>query len=125
MATNYSKDKSREKYAKELGRKTKLYTNGLLISKVEELCKGNYLDAIAIDLKCIRDCKKILVRDTEDRLYLKSVNSFIKMVKKYKVSLEIRTTYGKFNIDQKDEIQGYVKRKYKGISHIFQEEITV
>lgn len=94
-------------YAKSLGFKTKLFTNGLNMSVILKCLK--HLDAISIDLKCINYTKILGVGGMHQ--YPQLIKSLVEAVyTKSDISIDIRTTlWDGIDNKEKHELLSYAQ----------------
>jgi anaerobic ribonucleoside-triphosphate reductase activating protein len=82
-------------YAKELGYKVKLFTNGAFPNEIANL--SNIVDMVSIDFKGFSDIKKITGVDA--RIYFENLFRTINILELYKVEWEVRLTVPEFMKD--------------------------
>ncbi len=107
-------------FARLLGLKTKLYTNGSHPEVIRELIKREVLDAISIDLKTVEeDFTKVIRGNMLPFQYLNRFEESVFAVKG-KIPVEVRTTiYDGLNVDK---VKEYMEYYFPEISHILTED---
>ncbi len=98
----------------------KVFTNGLEHKKLEEVL--SYIDAVSIDVKCVRDSWRVLGVDISDKYYLSCLDQSISACYNGGVDVEVRTTISEYNDSQTDEIGRWVVKNYPTINHVWQKD---
>lgn len=111
---------------KNKNKKTKIYTNGSNFELIKKIVDDNLLDAISIDLKCIRNVSTIIGHKITDEQYLENINKLIDFLRdKRHISVDLRTTKWSNIQDQLEDITEYVEKLKlpDNFKHIFQRKI--
>lgn len=98
------------KYVKKTKqRKVKIYTNGSNYKIIQKIYNDRLLDAISIDVKCIRDCNKIIGDNiVSDEQYIQNIKKHIELFRDKKIPVDLRTTLWDCNKDQIEQIQSFI-----------------
>lgn len=101
--------------------KIKIFTNGILDSKVKLITETNLVDAWSIDIKEIQGVNDIIGSNMSDSEYLSSINASINDISLTNATIELRTTI--FDITKsKENIKSYIQDNFKDIKHTFQKD---
>ena len=98
------------RYCHSMGLKTKIFSNGILYKDIEKINAEGLCDAWSIDFKGLSNLENEIGFPTE--AYLSCFEHSIKSINKYKLPLEIRTTFYEGNLRDYDDIVKYVMTKY-------------
>jgi len=116
--------------------KIKLYTNALEVPVWEELLRKKLIDAVSIDVKCVKgDTKKILGKEINPEVYKSIINKMILELILFHgfddSNIEFRTTKWDCVIDQLPDIKKFVNNlitcdlyNMPKIKHIIQDKFT-
>lgn len=113
--------------ARDIGKYTKVFTNGCRPSIIHEWLNLGILNAISVDLKSLDNFKEVSGTDIQTETYLKVFEECIDLILTYpNVELEVRTTQlmkkDKTPLSNIELIKNYMKEKYPYVTHILQDD---
>ena len=105
-------DKLREalRYCHSVGLKTKIFSNGILHKEIEQINSEGLCDSWSIDFKGLNNLESEIGFPTWT--YLECFYHTVESINKYKLPLEIRTTFYEGNLRDHDKIVEYVMTEY-------------
>lgn len=109
------------KKAKNMGLKTKMFTNGYNFDTIANIIDLGLLDELSVDLKAVKDVSKLLQIEISDDEYLRRIHKVIDYATSHNIKTTIHSTMFPTIVDQRSLIVDHVKINWPSIDHRIQE----